>query len=225
MEHLLGGIHQFRTQVFDHERQFYQQLATGQSPSALFVSCSDSRVDPSLITQSGLGELFVVRNAGNIVPPYGASNGGESAAIEYAVAVLGVKDIVVCGHSQCGAMKALLHPESTAKLPMVRTWLGHAEATRRLIEENYPNHHGEALLEIAVQEHVLMQIENLQTHPSVAAKLQRKELTLHAWVYALETGEIRAFSSEQEEFVPLVADVARAGIALPETRKLRTGPA
>jgi carbonic anhydrase len=224
MDHLLGGIHQFHTQVVQREREFFQQLAAGQSPSALFISCSDSRVDPSLITQSNLGELFVLRNAGNMVPPFGASNGGESAAVEYAVSVLGVRDIVVCGHSQCGAMKALLDPESMAKLPVVRAWMSHAAATRQLIEENYPNQQGEKLLEITVQEHALMQIENLQTHPSVAAKLQRQELTLHAWVYHLETGEILAFSSEQEEFVPLAAAVARAGIAVPETRKLRGGP-
>lgn len=223
MQHLLGGIHQFHTQIVQEEREFFQQLAAGQNPSALFISCSDSRVDPSVITQSGLGELFVLRNAGNMVPPFGASNGGESAAIEYAVSVLGVKDIVVCGHSQCGAMQALLQPESMGKLPVVRAWLAHAEATRRLIEENYPHEQGDKLLEITVQEHALMQIENLQTHPSVAAKLQRRELTLHAWVYRLETGEIRAFSSEAEEFVPLAADVARAGIALPETRKRRGG--
>jgi len=225
MDHLLGGIHQFHSQAVQREREFFQQLAEGQTPSALFISCSDSRVDPSVITQAGLGELFVLRNAGNIVPPYGASNGGESAAIEYAVSALGVKDVVVCGHSQCGAMKALLEPDSTAKLPLVRAWLSHAEATRRLIEENYPHQHGDELLEITVQEHALMQIENLQTHPCVAAKLQRQELTLHAWVYRLEKGEILAFSSEQEEFVPLAADVARAGIAVPETRKRRTNPA
>jgi carbonic anhydrase len=223
MQHLLGGIHQFHSQVVQQEREFFEQLAAGQSPSALFISCSDSRVDPSVITQSGLGELFVLRNAGNMVPAFGASNGGEAAAIEYAVSVLGVKDIVVCGHSQCGAMQALLEPESTARLPVVRAWLAHAEATRRLIEENYPDVDGDTLLEITVQEHALMQIENLQTHPSVAAKLQRRELTLHAWVYRLETGQIRAFSSEAEEFVPLAADVARAGIALPETRKRRGG--
>jgi len=221
MEHLLGGIHQFHSQAVQREREFFRQLAEGQSPSALFVSCSDSRVDPSLITQSGLGELFVLRNAGNMVPPYGASNGGESAAIEYAVSVLGVQDIVVCGHSHCGAMKALLHPESTDKLPLVRSWLAHAEATRQLIAENYADRHGDDLLEVTVQEHALMQIENLQTHPCVAAKLQRGQLTLHAWVYRLESGEILAFSSEQEEFVPLAADVAKAGIAVPETRKRR----
>ncbi|MBC7816806.1 MAG: carbonic anhydrase [Planctomycetaceae bacterium] len=203
MEHLLSGVHQFHSQVFQRERDFFDKLVTGQSPSALFVTCSDSRVDPNLITQSGPGELFVLRNAGNIVPPYGASNGGESATIEYAVAALGVRDIVICGHSRCGAINALLHPEQAQGLPLVSNWLNHAETTRRIVTENYREATGEALLEIAVQEHVLVQIENIQTHPSVAVKLQRGELTLHGWVYHLETGEILAYSGDDRCFEPL----------------------
>ena len=203
MEHLLSGVHQFHSQVFQRERDFFDNLVTGQSPSALFVTCSDSRVDPNLITQSGPGELFVLRNAGNIVPPYGASNGGESATIEYAVAALGVRDIVICGHSRCGAINALLHPEQARNLPLVTNWLNHAETTRRIVTENYGEATGDDLLEIAVQEHVLVQIENIQTHPAVAAKLQRGELTLHGWVYHLETGEILAYSGDDRCFEPL----------------------
>ena len=203
MEHLLSGVHQFHSQVFQRERDFFDNLVTGQSPSALFVTCSDSRVDPNLITQSGPGELFVLRNAGNIVPPYGASNGGESATIEYAVAALGVRDIVICGHSRCGAINALLHPEQARNLPLVTAWLNHAETTRRIVTENYGEATGDDLLEIAVQEHVLVQIENIQTHPAVAVKLQRGELTLHGWVYHLETGEILAYSGDDRCFEPL----------------------
>ncbi|MBI1345426.1 carbonic anhydrase [bacterium] len=203
MEHFLGGVHQFRTQVFDQEKDFFQELVHGQNPSALVVSCSDSRVDLNLILQAAPGDLFSLRNAGNLVPPFGASNGGETASIEYAVVALDVKDIVVCGHSQCGAMKALLDPASAAKLPTVQNWLQHAETTRRIISENYQHLDGVALLEATIQEHVLVQIENLQTHPSVAAKMQRGELRLHAWVYQLETGSLLAFSSETETFEPL----------------------
>ena len=204
MEHLLSGVHQFHSQVFQRERDFFDKLVVGQSPSALFVTCSDSRVDPNLITQSGPGELFVLRNAGNIVPPYGASNGGESATIEYAVAALGVRDIVICGHSRCGAISALLNPEKAHSMPLVTQWLNHAETTRRIVSENYSHASGDDLLEIAVQEHVLVQIENIQTHPAVAVKLQRGEVTLHAWVYHLETGEILAYSSEDRCFEPLI---------------------
>lgn len=204
MDRLLMGLHQFHTQ-FGHERQFYSKLAAGQHPSALFIGCSDSRVDPSIITQAGLGELFVMRNAGNIVPCYGASNGGEPATIEYAVDVLGVKDIIVCGHSGCGAIQAMLAPESLAKLPLVKEWLNHAEATRRIITENYANLSVEAQLAVAVSEHVLVQIENLQTHPSVAVRLQRGELSLHAWVYQMKTGEVLAYSSEDGKFTALTS--------------------
>lgn len=203
MDHLLSGLHQFHTQIFGREKEFYSKLAGGQNPSVLFIGCSDSRVDPSIITQAGLGDLFVMRNAGNIVPCYGASNGGEPATIEYAVAVLGVTDIVVCGHSGCGAIKAMLSPESTEKLPLVRSWLNHAEATRRIIVENYSDLTGEDQLTAAVSEHVLVQIENLQTHPAVAVRLQRGELTLHAWVYQMATGEVWAYSSEDGKFTAL----------------------
>ncbi len=222
MDHLLPGIHQFHTQVYQREQEFFSKLAGGQSPRVLFISCSDSRVDPTLITMSKPGELFVLRNAGNMVPPFGASNGGESASIEYAVAALGVEDIVVCGHSQCGALKALLNPSAVETLPLVKDWLKHAEATRRIMAENYADLQGEALLETTVQEHVLMQIENLQTHPAVAAKQQRGDLTLHGWVYGLETGDIHAFCSETSAFVPLGERVAKTGIPAPlQKRKPR----
>ncbi|MCX7418736.1 MAG: carbonic anhydrase [Planctomycetia bacterium] len=206
MQEFFSGVHQFQSQVFQRERDFFDKLVAGQSPSALFVTCSDSRVDPNLITQSGPGELFVLRNAGNIVPPYGASNGGESATIEYAVAALGVRDIVICGHSRCGAVNALLHPEKAAGMPLVSAWLNHAETTRRIIQENYSNITGDDLVEIAVQEHVLVQVENIQTHPAVAVKLQRGELALHAWIYRLETGTISAYSSENARFELLTTD-------------------
>lgn len=203
MDHLLTGIHQFHSNVFQSERSFYSKLASGQHPSALFIGCSDSRVDPSIITQAQLGELFVLRNAGNIVPCHGASNGGEPATIEYAVTVLGVKDIIVCGHSGCGAIQAMLSPDSMANLPLVRNWLGHAEATRQIVAENYSKHSGKELLDIAVREHVLVQIENLQTHPSVAVKLQRGDLTLHAWIYQMESGEVLSYSSTDGNFQSL----------------------
>lgn len=215
MDHLLPGIHQFQTQVYQQEQEFFQVLARGQSPRVLFIGCSDSRVDPALITQSKLGDLFILRNAGNIVPPIGASNGGEAASIEYAVSALGVKDIIICGHSQCGALQALLNPASVAALPLVGDWLKHAESTRRIMLENYPDLKGDSLLKTAIKEHVLMQIENLQTHPCVAAKLQRGELTLHAWVYGLESGEIYAFSSAESKFVPITSLAAQEGVSAP----------
>lgn len=223
MEELLSGIHQFHAQVFKREKDFYSKLVAGQSPSTLFIGCSDSRVDPTIITQSDLGELFVLRNAGNIVPCYGASNGGEPATIEYAVSALGVRDIVICGHSGCGALQAMLHPEKMAKLPLVKGWLGHAEATRRIMEENYATLTGAEQLNVAIREHVLVQVEHLQTHPAVAVKLQRGELNLHAWVYLIESGDILAYSTEDGRFASLTGlapqEATKRGVA--NVRKAR----
>ena len=137
MQKLIEGIHHFQQTIFDTEKRLFERLAQGQQPLALFLTCSDSRIDPSLLTQTKPGELFILRNAGNIVPPFGAVSGGEAATIEYAVAVLKVKDIIICGHSLCGAMDGLLHPGHLDGLSAVNNWLTYAQATGRIIEENY----------------------------------------------------------------------------------------
>lgn len=203
MRNLVDGIHRFQNLVFDQHKDLFEKLSEGQAPSTLFITCSDSRVVPNLFTQTEPGELFTLRNAGNIVPPYGASTGGEAATIEYAVSVLGVQHVVVCGHSGCGAIQALLHPESVVRNPAIAAWLNQAEATRRILHENYGDLTGDARLNVAIQENVLVQIENLETHPSVRAKLGRGDLTLHAWVYKLETGTVFAYSTEQKKFLPV----------------------
>jgi carbonic anhydrase len=204
MQRLVKGIHQFQTDVFSREQHLFERLAEGQSPLALFITCSDSRINPNLLTQTAPGELFILRNAGNIVPAYGTVHGGEAATIEYAVAVLGVKDVVICGHSHCGAMAGLLKPDSLEKLPSVRSWLQHAESTRRIIEENY-THIADptARLTATVEENVLVQLENLRTHPTVAAALARKALNVHGWVYKFETGQVFTFEPDSAQFVPL----------------------
>ena len=168
MQKLIQGIHQFQREDFLPLQGLFEQLAKGQNPETLFITCSDSRIDPNLLTRSKPGDLFILRNAGNIVPPHGAANGGEAATIEYAVAALGVKDIIICGHSHCGAMQGLLQPEQVASLPAVSSWLSHAETTRRIIRDNYGYLDGERLLTATVEENVLVQLENLRTHPAVA---------------------------------------------------------
>jgi carbonic anhydrase len=135
MQKLIQGLHKFQASVFSSQRELFQRLVHGQKPDALFITCSDSRVNLNLVTQTDPGDLFILRNAGNIVPPAGAGVGGESATIEYAVSVLGVSDIILCGHSHCGAMASLLEPESLTELPLVQAWLSHAETTRRIIHE------------------------------------------------------------------------------------------
>ena len=204
MQKLVEGIHQFQNSVFSSKQRLFESLVCGQHPLALFITCSDSRIDPSLLTQTEPGELFILRNAGNIVPPYRAVEGGEAATIEYAVSVLGVKDIIICGHSYCGAMSGLLDQSQVAKLPAVRSWLCHAESTQRIIEENYAHiTDDDARLTAAVEENVLVQLEHIQTHPTVAAALARKALNLHGWVYEFETGQVFRYRSQDGQFIPL----------------------
>ncbi len=208
MQKLLQGIHHFQANLFSSQRDLFERLADGQHPDALFITCSDSRINPNLITQTEPGELFILRNAGNIIPPYGAANGGEGATIEFAVAGLGILDIIVCGHSHCGAMKGLLHPESLKDMPTMAAWLAHAEATRRIVREKYGDRTGTALMTTAIEENVLVQLENLRTHPVVAAGLARDRLKLHAWVYKIETGDVFAYDAERGQFVPVVQTLA-----------------
>lgn len=203
MQKLIQGIHQFRETDFRPMQALFEQLAKGQNPETLFITCSDSRIDPNLLTRSRPGDLFILRNAGNIVPPHGAANGGEAATIEFAVAGLQVKDIIICGHSHCGAMKGLLQPESVASLPAVASWLSHAETTRRIVKDNYKHLDGDRLVTATVEENVLVQLENLRTLPAVASRLVRGDLHLHGWVYKIETGEVFAYDLTSGQFVPL----------------------
>jgi len=208
MQKLIQGLHEFQANIFSSQRELFERLTQhGQSPETLFITCSDSRINPNLITQTQPGDLFILRNAGNIIPPYGAANGGEGATIEYAVAALGVKDIIVCGHSHCGAMAGLLEPDGLTELPQVRSWLSHAEATRRIVKENYTHLANGALLTATVEENVLVQLENLRTHPVVAAGISGGRVSLHGWVYKIETGEVFSYDPQDGQFEPLAAKV------------------
>ncbi len=203
MQKLIQGIHQFRDENFRPLQGLFEKLSEGQSPDTLFITCSDSRIDPSLLTRTEPGELFILRNAGNIVPPHGAANGGEAATIEFAVSGLGVKDIIICGHSHCGAMKGLLQPEQVESMPAVASWLSHAETTRRIVADNYQHLQGQPLLTATIEENVLVQLENLRTLPSVASRLVKGDLKLHGWVYKLETGEVFAYELSSGQYVPV----------------------
>ena len=204
MQKLVHGIHQFKRDAFSKDQKLFETLVAGQHPLALFITCSDSRIDPNRLTQTKPGELFIQRTAGNIIPPYGAVHGGEAATIEYAVMALKVRDIIVCGHSHCGAMAGLLNPEAISKMPSVRAYLDHAAATRRIVEENYQHlTEPEKRLTLTVEENVLVQLENLRTHPAVAAALGRSDLKLHGWVYKFETGDVFAFNPDSCQFLPI----------------------
>ncbi len=211
MEELVQGIHQFQTSYFCSQQELFERLATGQNPMALLITCSDSRISPDILMQTKPGDVFILRNAGNIIPPYGASRGGEEATIEYAVRALDVKHIIVCGHSLCGAVKALLHPEEVVEMPAVANWLSHAEATRRIVKENYGHLDDGSQYKAAIEEHVLVQLENLRTHPSVAAKLSKGDLTLHGWVYKIEAGDVYSYNPAQGQFESLTSKAVIAG--------------
>ena len=203
MEKLVRGVEAFQRNVRSVYADLFEGFRHGQAPEALFITCSDSRINPHLITQTQPGELFLLRNAGNLVPPFGSSNGGEAATIEYAVSALGVQDVIICGHSYCGAMGGLLHPETLKTMPSMALWLKHAEATREIIAQNYRDLKGDSLLTATVEENVLVQLDNLKTHPAVAVKLAQGKLRLHGWVYKVQTGEVFAYEAEKGQFVPL----------------------
>lgn len=187
MERIHSGIRVFREQIHPTKRELFRRLEAGQRPELLLITCSDSRIDTGLLTQTDPGEVFVIRNAGNLVAPWGSPGGGEAATIEYAVEVLRVRHIAVCGHTHCGAMAALRDPASARSLPAVQHWLefGQPALEREVTLEG----EADALLE-TVAANVLTQIDHLRTHPSVAAAEARGELELHGWVYDFVNGDV-----------------------------------
>jgi carbonic anhydrase len=202
VKEIIAGVRAFQRDVFPRYRELFAQLSAGQSPRAMVISCSDSRVDPFLFTQAEPGHLFVLRNAGNIVPQLSSFAGGVTATIEFAVVELKVPSIIVCGHSGCGAMAGLLHPEQIRHLPKVGKWLEHAAEARRMVEESGGLDAPDAM-ERAVEANVVVQLANLKTHPSVAAALEAGTLGLHGWVYDLPSGSVVAYEAGSQRFVPL----------------------
>ncbi|NTV09379.1 MAG: carbonic anhydrase [Zoogloea sp.] len=202
MQKIIDGFLKFQQEVFPGRTELFRQLANQQNPSALFVTCSDSRVVPELLTQQEPGDLFVIRNAGNIIPPYGPEPGGVSATIEYAVAVLKVRDIVVCGHSNCGAMSAISSCQCLDHLPAVAHWLRYADSAKVVVaaREHASAHER---LDALVRENVIAQLANLKTHPSVALALEQGSLNLHGWVYDIESGTVNALDGNSRRFVSL----------------------
>jgi carbonic anhydrase len=210
LEKLKEGVRKFQDEVYAKNLEHYRRAAsTPQAPHTLIIGCADSRVDLEAITSSGPGKIFVTRNVGNMVPPYSGTPGGVTAVIEYAVAALKVKHVVVCGHSDCGAMKALLHPPETDDLPTVRYWLHHGQAALMVAESMaHKNESQIEKLKRLTEENVLMQLVHLKTHPSVAGAMARGDLTMSGWVYDIGSGMVRIAEEGQRKFV-LVAAAAR----------------
>jgi len=205
VQKLQAGIHQFQANYFASNRGLFEQLAEkGQRPETLFMTCSDSRVVPNLITTAAPGELFIVRNVGNIVPSVDRGFvGGVSAAIEYAVEVLEVSDVIVCGHTNCGAIEAILRPDRVRHLPFVSRWLEQSASIPALIEERYGHLEGEQRLTAAVQENVLAQLENLRTFKFVAQRLESGSLKMSGWVFKIATGEVFDYDPVSGQFLRL----------------------
>lgn len=180
--------------TFGQRPEEFAKLAEGQSPQVLFITCSDSRVVPALITGARPGELFELRTAGNIVPPYASQHPtGEAATIEYAVEVLGVRDIVVCGHSHCGAVGALVRGDDLTAVPAVRDWLVQATPRPSGAPEDPEVAEG-------VQSHVLAQLLRLRSYPCVERRLAEGRLTLHGWYYEVHTGTVRTHRPRTDTF-------------------------
>ena len=221
MKKLVQGVHKFRSQAFEAKRELFAGLARGQQPHTLFITCSDSRINPSLLTQTDPGELFILRNPGNLVPSNAAPYSGEAAGIEYALGALSIEHIVVCGHSHCGAMNALVSPAAGAQYPAMGAWLQHADATRRILSENYNSSPAEDQLNLAIQENVLVQLENLRSYPMVAQRMDEGRLHLYGWVYKLETGEVFSFDVETGQFEAM-GGKSETGITATELPRITT---
>lgn len=206
MRNLLAGIHSFQREEFHSRRSLMERLAVdGQRPQIALVSCSDSRVLPELFTQAAPGDIFLVRNAGNIVPAPGGDEPGEAASLEFAVEVLGVRDVVVCGHTHCGAVDAILHPQTIAGLPTLERWLLSSQETGRIVRERYSHLTGEELMRVAVAEHVLVQLEHLRALPFIARRLDEPDFAIHGWVYDIKTAEVLVYDVAADAFRPLAA--------------------
>ena len=203
LEHLKDGILQFQRDVHAKSAELYEYAAAyPQKPHSLIIACADSRVDVEALTTSKPGEVFVARNVGNMVPAYGEMLGGVSAVIEYAVTALQVRHIAICGHSDCGAMKALLNPMSTANMPTLTSWLRNGSAALSIAETLIPgSSEPKECLQVLTEENVLMQIAHLKTHPSVAGALARARISLSGWVYDIGTGDVRIAEDGVRPFV------------------------
>lgn len=213
MPKFAAGVVKFQSEVFPQKRELFEQLSLGQAPEALFITCSDSRIETAMITQTEPGELFICRNAGNIVPPHTSHTGGMTASIEFAVAALNVPHIVVCGHTECGAMKGAMAPEGLDGLPHVREWLGYSKAAVDIVNELGRDLNDTERMALLLQQNVVLQLQHLRTHPTVAMRLAKGDLQLHGWVYDIKTGDVSAYDEKADQFSPVseryAAEVAK----------------
>jgi carbonic anhydrase len=200
---IIQGVYEFQKRIFGEKQSLFKRLGKGQSPVALMITCSDSRINPNLLTQTEPGELFILRNAGNVVPPLGSGANGEAATVEYAIDHLHIRDIIVCGHSQCGAIQGLLAPSSLDNMPQVKQWLEFCKPVLDHLPRQDKTLAPATILSLAIERNTLVQLDHLKTYPVVQTALAAAKLRLHAWVYHFESGKVTAHVAGRERFVPL----------------------
>lgn len=203
MPRFAAGVIRFQNEVYPQKKELFEKLSLGQSPEALFITCSDSRIETAMITQTDPGDLFICRNAGNIVPPHTNQTGAMTASIEFAVAALNVPHIVVCGHSECGAMKGAMNLEGLDDLPHVKEWLSFVKAAVEIVNETGVGKSDEERMQMLLEQNVILQLQHLRTHPKVAARLAKGDLQLHGWIYDIKTGDVLAYDDAQDIFIPV----------------------
>lgn len=223
MQRLIEGYARFRAKVYPQQAKLLEKLAKGQQPQALFICCSDSRLMPEMVMQCDPGDLFPCRNAGNLVPPAMETGSGVAATIEYAIRVLKVADVIVCGHSDCGAMKAILESEHLESLPVVRSWLEHAGPSSKWLTrmlKGATSMSFEERLQAVTEANVIVQVQNLKTHPAVDEALRKGTVGVHGWMYDIGRGNIRRFDPALGAFCALLADGPAAPIETKQELKI-----
>ena len=205
MPNFIDGYFKFKNDVYPKKEVLFETLSHGQSPEALFITCADSRIETAMLTQTGPGDLFVCRNAGNIVPAHDDFTDGMSASIEYAVAALKVPHVVVCGHSGCGAMAGAMSPEGLDALPMMKDFLCQCDSAVDYVKTHAGDRSEAEKMDMLIEQNVLLQLDNLRSYPSVATRLSDGDLTLHGWVYDIRSGGVKAYDVASGEFSALNA--------------------
>lgn len=196
MNEIKTGVRRFRTKVFPLHKEFFERLGVQQTPSILFITCIDSRVEPSLLCDTSPGDMFEERTPGNIIPPYELDSSGLAASIEFAVNKEELTDIVICGHSDCGALRGALNPDGLDKMPAVMKWLEHSIQLAKQVKREFPKAKEPVQLQKLCELNVLAQMATLKSHPSVKAKKPR----IHGWTYEIHTGEVKAYDPSRKEF-------------------------
>jgi len=201
LERLAAGVKRFREEVFPARRTTYESVARRQKPDTLLITCADSRLDPELLTQSAPGQIFVERNPGNLVPVHSHERVGVAASVEYAVDVLGVSTIVICGHSDCGAVKSFLQPSLFRKHPAVGRWIEYGLPAVRRVAGDLGRAPGVQDIDALTEANVLLQMEHLRTHPCISRQIgEHGKLRVLGWVFDIETGLVRAYDESTRHF-------------------------